>query len=199
MHWLLKIAVPLPFSTPFKERNYTPRGAREIDRMMTLETADAESRDNPEYEGAGEMGVAGRLPNGHVIKYTDAKSEADNAKYLIKHPEPCFPKIFDEVKKVQKYPVELWRIEMEFARTLNDLESFIFDSYYLGGQSLEQIRNYIVKNQKDLLSAGKAVQVFNALKAFTQCHARSAISPSDVHTENIGWIGKRLVMFGLGS
>ena len=195
MNWLFKIAVPLPFTTPFREWGYMPRGAKEIDRMMSEETAENEAIDNPDYLGAGELGLAGRLPDGHVRKYTDAKSEADNAEYLIAHPEPCFPKIF-HVKKVQEYPVELWRIEMEFARPLNNLETFISDSY-LSGQSLEEIRDYM-NSQKGPLAARKAVQVVNALKTFNICHIRSYVSPSDVHSENIGWIGERIVMFDLG-
>ena len=196
MSWLLKIAVPLPFSTPFKERHYTPRGAREIDRMMTEETAENEAIDNPEYLGAGELGITGRLPNGHVIKYTDAESEARNAEYLMRLPQPCFPKIFN-VKKSQEYPVELWRIEMEFARKLSNLEGFISD-LYMAGQSLEDILRYI-ESEKGPVSARMAVKVVNALREFNECHTRSYVSPSDVHTENLGWIGKRIVMFDLGS
>lgn len=117
-------AMPLPVSEEqiqeYVGDGYIPSGIRQIDRIMTQETADLEMArlNDINMLGAGAEGVAiTHIVDGRKIasKYAQQPDEAELAKYAMTINIPCLPKVYDVIDLQRRLGAKksLWRIDME--------------------------------------------------------------------------------------
>ncbi len=110
--------MPLPVTIPKNDNGF--RGPGMINDRMTQETADTEKLLDPEYLGSGHFGVAVKINNGNVVKYTYHKDDAIKAESLIGNTKYPVVRVFD-VLQIQESP-PLWAIEMEKVTPYRELD-----------------------------------------------------------------------------
>lgn len=175
-------------------------GIRRIDNLMNQDIAD-QQRDqwNPSFEGYGMNGLAVRLNNGHIGKYTTDKNEVDIASYQISNNISCLVNIYE----IHTINDELWMIEMELLKTLNETEMKIIDDVLMSLELLidtsENIENLNEDTYQMLVDRAPSQPVFGKYLQLYRCLMDNGFSQADIHPGNIGYddTGK-LKLFDLG-
>lgn len=132
-NWLSKLCQSKPMPLPFRGdgiRDKLPirdqKGWDNIDHTMSQETANSEANYGPEFLGSGAHGIATTAPSNTVKKYTTRRSEAAAAKMIMQNPRDHLVKIIT-VDQIQTSP-NLWSIQMERCKTLNELEKRVINA-----------------------------------------------------------------------